>query len=98
MRDYKVNPNRGFRKWATIMTQLNQFIPYIPSEALYKKKVLKELFKKMDHQEPFISALPRSYCLQLLNMEQNVYEGSHNKTVKKLEQIEPSIKVEALKD
>ena len=70
----------------------------MPSKALNKKKVLKELFNEIDPQELLDYALPCSYWLQLHNMEYNIYEESYNETVDKLELIGPSIKAEALKE
>ena len=98
MRDYKVNSSRDIREWATRMTQLNEFIPYMLSEALDKKTVLKELFNKMDHWELLNVALPHTHRNRLLNMEWNTYKESYDETVDKLELIEPAIKAEALKD
>ena len=63
MRDFKVNPSRGIYKWATRVTQLNEFISYMPSKALDKKTVLKELFDEMDHRKLLNAALPRTYYL-----------------------------------
>ena len=70
----------------------------MPSKALDKKGVVKELFNKMDHQEILDGALPLIYQAQLHQMEWNIYEESYAKTVDKLESIEPSIKVKALKE
>ena len=98
MRDCKVNPIPGICEWATRITQLIEFTTYMPSKVLDKKSVLKELFDEMNHKDLLDAILPHTYCSRLLNMEWDVCEESYDETVDKLESIEPSIKVEALKD
>ena len=47
MCDYKVNANRGIREWQLRMTQLNNYIMYLPSEALQNRGAVKQGFTEI---------------------------------------------------
>ena len=74
MRDYKVNYSRGIRKWASWTNQFNEYIPYMPSKTLDKKREDKGQFTKIDTCEIFDGALPKSYLNKLFGQERNIYE------------------------
>ena len=61
MNDYKLNPNCGFYQWAAQMSQLNDFIPFMLSNALDKKRVDKALFDEMGLCEILNDELPKIY-------------------------------------
>ena len=61
MHDYKVNPNPGICKWVAWMSQLNNFISFMPDKDLDKKDIERTIFTEMDIQEVHNGALPLIY-------------------------------------
>ena len=47
MHDYKVNTNCGIKVWQWRMTQLNNYIMHLPSEALENRAAVKQEFTEV---------------------------------------------------
>ena len=74
MRDYKVDINRGIKNWQWRKTQLNNFIMYLPSEALGNRGSLKKEFTEIKMREILDIALPNGYRKKLFGIDWNIYE------------------------
>ena len=65
MRDYKVDANCRIKEWQWRMTQLNNYIMYLTSEALENRGAVKQEFIEIKMREILGMALPNSYCKKL---------------------------------
>ena len=68
MQDYKVNPNCRIREYAAWLSQLNNFVWFMPSE--------KALFAEMDLQEVLNGTLPKTYQKILTSIKWNIYKNA----------------------
>ena len=97
MRDYKVDPFCRVKEWLWRMTQLNNYIMYLPSETLENSGAVKQEFTEIEMRKILDMALPNSYCNKLFRIDWNIYEQKFLKTINTLQQFEPEIKAEAAK-
>ena len=81
MRDYKVDVNLGIKEWQWRTTQLNNYIMYLPSEALENRGAVKQEFIGIEIHKILDMALPNSYCKKLFGIDWNIYEQTFLKTV-----------------
>ena len=79
------------------MTQLNNNIMYLPSEALENCGMVRQEFTEIEMREILDMVLPNSYCKKLFGIRQNNYEQKFLKTVDILQLFEPKIKAQAAK-
>ena len=61
MRDYKIDTNYRIEEWYWRMIQLNNYIMYMPSEALENRGAFKQKFTEVEMREILDMALPNSY-------------------------------------
>ena len=66
------------------MTQLNNYIMYLPSEALENRTAVKQEFIEIKLRKILDMALPNSYRKKLFGIDWNIYEQTFLKTVDKL--------------
>ena len=97
MLDYKVDANRGIKEWQWRMTQLNNYIMYLPSKALDNCDAFKQEFTEIKMREILDMALTNSYWKKLFGIDWNIYEQTLLKSVDKLQAVVPVIKADAAK-
>ena len=66
MRNYKVDAVRGIQEWCWRMTQLNNYMLLIPSDALAKRGATKEQYTEVEIRKILDIALPEAYRKKLL--------------------------------
>ena len=79
------------------MTQLNNYIMYVPSEALENRGAFKQEFTEVKMREIIDMALPNSYQKKLFGIDWNIYEQTFLKIVDKLQAVKPEIKAKTAK-
>ena len=97
LHDYKVDTNRVIKKRQWRMIQFNNYIMYLPSEALENRGFVKQEFTEIKMCEIIGMALPQSYHKKLFGINWNIYEQTFLKTTDRLQGFEPEIKADAAK-
>ena len=70
------------------MTQLNNYIMYLPSEALENRGAFKQEFTEIEMRKILNMALPNSYCKKLFGIDWNINEQTLLKTFDKFQRVE----------
>ena len=97
MSDYKIDANRGIKEWQWHMTQLNNYIMYLPSEALENRSLFKQELTEIKIRKILDMALPNSYRKKLFGIDWNFYEQTFLKRFDKLQGAEPKIMAKTAK-
>ena len=76
MRNYKVDAVCGVQEWCWRMTQPNNYMLLVPSDALAKRGVTKEQYTEVEMSKILDIALPESYREKLFTINWNTYKQS----------------------